>query len=476
MKETMVIHWFRQDLRLADNPSLYQACRKGHVLPIYILDEHNAGKYRMGGASRWWLHHSLAALNHALHGKLALFRGDPLEIIPRIVRSCGVTAVHWNRCYEPWRIRRDGRLKEQLREEGAVIDSFNGSLLREPWEVYKADGLPYRVFTPYFRKGCLKAAPPRYPLPVPERLSCADLPQESLSLDALGLLPRIRWDIPLEPHWHIGEKGAAERFELFLKHGLPGYREGRDYPARPNVSRLSPSLHFGEISPNTAWYAAQENGSGQEDLDHFLSELAWREFSYSLLYYNPELPETNLQASFDRFPWKNELEALQRWQQGMTGYPIVDAGMRELWQTGYMHNRVRMIAGSFLVKNLLVHWNEGESWFWDCLADADLAINSASWQWIAGCGADAVPYFRIFNPVTQAQKFDPDGVYLRRWLPELAALPDRHLFAPWEAPASILQAKDVTLGKTYPAPVVELKSSRQRALDAYAMTRKKNTT
>lgn len=471
MSDPLVIHWFRQDLRLADNPSLRQAAAKGRVLPVYILDDVNAGRARMGGASRWWLHHSLAALNHALHGKLALFKGDPLEIIPRIVRSCGVTAVHWNRCYEPWRIRRDGRLKERLREEGAVVDSFNGSLLREPWEVYKADGLPYRVFTPYFRKGCLKAAPPRYPLPVPERLSCADLPQESLSLDALGLLPRIRRDIPLEPHWHIGEKGAAERFELFLKHGLPGYREGRDYPARPNVSRLSPSLHFGEISPNTAWYAAQENGSGQEDLDHFLSELAWREFSYSLLYYNPELPAVNLDASFNRFPWIENHEALLRWQHGMTGYPIVDAGMRELRQSGYMHNRVRMVTGSFLVKNLLVHWHEGESWFWNSLADADLAINSASWQWVAGCGADAAPYFRIFNPVTQAQKFDPDGVYLRRWLPELAALPDCHLFAPWEAPGSVLRESGITMGKTYPLPLVDLKLSRKQALDAYRLTR-----
>ncbi|WP_449258321.1 cryptochrome/photolyase family protein [Chlorobium limicola] len=470
MSDPLVIQWFRQDLRLADNPSLRQAAAKGRVLPVYILDDVNAGRARMGGASRWWLHHSLAALNHALHGKLALFKGDPLEIIPRLVRSCGVTAVHWNRCYEPWRIRRDSRLKERLREEGTVVDSFNGSLLREPWEVYKADGLPYRVFTPYFRKGCLNAAPPRYPLPVPERLFCADLPQESLSLDELGLLPCIRRDIPLEPHWHIGEKGAAERLELFLKHGLPGYREGRDFPARPNVSRLSPSLHFGEISPNTVWYAAQENGSGQ-DLDHFLSELSWREFSYSLLYYNPELPAVNLDASFNRFPWIENHEALLRWQHGMTGYPIVDAGMRELRQSGYMHNRVRMVTGSFLVKNLLVHWHEGESWFWDSLADADLAINSASWQWVAGCGADAAPYFRIFNPVTQAQKFDPDGVYLRRWLPELAALPDRHLFAPWEAPGSVLRESGITMGKTYPLPLVDLKLSRQRALDAYRSTR-----
>jgi len=470
MAEKTVIHWFRQDLRLADNPALYHACLKGVVLPVYILDDVNAGRARMGGASRWWLHHSLDALNRSLHGRLAFFRGDPLSIVPELVRTSGAAAVHWNRCYEPWRIRRDARLKELLRQQGVVVESFNGSLLREPWEVRKADGTPYRVFTPYFRKGCLAAPPPRYPLPIPESLVCAALPEESLPLEALGLLPRIRWDQKLEPHWIIGEHGARARLDAFLQRGLPGYREGRDFPARPNVSRLSPCLHFGELSPNQVWYAAKESGSGQ-DLDHFLAELAWREFSYSLLFDHPDLPTQNLNRSFDRFPWIENHEALQRWQQGMTGYPLVDAGMRELWQTGYMHNRVRMVAGSFLVKNLLLHWHEGESWFWDCLADADLATNSASWQWIAGCGADAVPYFRIFNPVTQAQKFDPEGVYLRRWLPELAALPDRHLSAPCEAPESVLRESGITMGKTYPLPLVDLKISRQRALDAYRSTK-----
>lgn len=470
MSDNLTIHWFRQDLRLEDNPSLYYAALKGSVLPVYILDDRNAGDFRMGGANRWWLHHSLESLNRSLQGRLTLLMGDPLEILPALAALTGATKVYWNRCYEPWRISRDTRLKHKLREQGITAESYNGSMLWEPWEVHKSDGTPYKVFTPFYRKGCLSAASPRMPLPLPVKLDCPSPPEESLPLEALGLLPRIRWDRQLEPHWTIGENGALERLAIFLKHGLPGYREGRDFPARPNVSRLSPSLHFGEISPNQAWHGAIAAGSGI-DLDHFQSELAWREFSYSLLYHNPELPRTNLNGSFDRFPWEENPAALMRWQQGLTGYPIVDAGMRELWQTGYMHNRIRMVAGSFLVKNLLLHWHEGESWFRDCLADADLAINSASWQWIAGCGADAAPYFRIFNPVTQGQKFDADGSYTRRYLPELARLPDRYLFSPWEAPVSVLADAGIATGKTYPEPIVDLKSSRRQALEAYALTR-----
>ena len=470
MIEPLVIHWFRQDLRLADNPSLYHACMRGRVLPVYILDDHNAGTCRMGGAGRWWLHHSLESLNRSLGGRLACFRGDPAEILPRLAASIGADRVHWNRCYEPWRMRRDGRIKERLREQGIEAESFNGSLLWEPWTVRKADGTPYRVFTPFYRNGCLRADPPRRPLPSPGIPENPPLPQGSLSLEALGLLPRIRWDRQLEPHWSIGEAGAAARLQTFLRKGLHGYAEGRDFPARPNVSRLSPSLHFGELSPNQAWHAVRESGNGT-DAEKFLSELAWREFSYCLLYDNPDLAENNLNALFNDFPWTENPQALHRWQQGMTGYPIVDAGMRELWQTGYMHNRIRMVAGSFLVKNLLLHWREGESWFRDCLCDADLAVNSASWQWVAGCGADAAPYFRIFNPVMQGQKFDPHGAYTRHFVPELSRLPDRYLFSPWEAPADILHKAGIKPGETYPEPVVELAFSRRRALGAWAIIR-----
>ncbi|MBK7189725.1 MAG: deoxyribodipyrimidine photo-lyase [bacterium] len=470
MSEPLIIHWFRQDLRLADNPALHRAAAAGRVLPVFVLDDVNAGSLRRGAASRWWLHHSLAALDRSLQGRLVLLRGDALDLVPALAAQVGATAVHWNRCYEPWRIARDTKLKEKLAAQGVAAVSTNGSLLWEPWDVSNAAGKPYQVFTPFYRKGCLNAGAPRLPLPRPETLTLAEPPAKALSLAALELLPRIRWDRQLEPHWQIGEEAATARLASFLAGGLRGYREGRDFPARPHTSRLSPALHFGEVSPNQLWYGARAGAEGP-DLDHFLSELAWREFSYALLFHHPTLPTDNLQPSFDAFPWDDESTLLRAWQRGQTGIPFVDAGMRELWQTGWMHNRVRMVTGSFLVKNLLLHWQHGEAWFRDCLVDADLAANSASWQWVAGCGADAAPYFRIFNPVLQGRRFDPDGAYTRRFVPELAGLPDRWLFAPWEAPAAVLQAAGVELGKDYPRPVVDLAASRQRALAAYAESR-----
>ena len=458
------IHWFRQDLRLADNPALASAAATGSVLPVYILDDENAGEYAMGGASRWWLHQSLQALSAALDGKLAIYRGDPKKILSELAARHDAGAVSWNRCYEPWRIERDKAIKTALNGEGLDVQTCNGSLLWEPWETLKDDGTPYRVFSPFFHRGCNKAHPPREPLPAPGSIELVSA--EHAGIDELGLEPEIPWHESLQPHWAPGEAGAAERLNDFLEEGLANYKEGRNFPARNHVSRLSPHMHFGEISPNQAWYAAKGRDEGK-DLAHFLSELGWREFSHSLLYHNPDLPRRNLQNKFDHFPWRDDADSLRRWQRGMTGYPIVDAGMRELWQTGYMHNRVRMIVGSFLVKNLLLHWRHGERWFWDTLVDADLANNSASWQWVAGCGADAAPYFRIFNPVTQGQKFDPDGEYTRRFVPELTDLPTRYLFRPWEAPAATLRAAGIVLGETYPEPVVDLKGSRERALDAF---------
>jgi len=471
MTEPLIIHWFRQDLRLADNPALLRAAAAGRVLPIFVLDDVNAGPLRRGAASRWWLHHSLAALDRSLQGRLVLLRGDALDLVPDLAARTGAVAVHWNRCYEPWRIARDTQLKEKLRAQGVAVVSANGLLLWEPQEVRNAAGKPYQVFTPFFRKGCLGAGAPRLPLPAPERLSLAEPPPGALPLAALELLPRVRWDLRLEPHWEIGEAASTRRLAAFLAGRLLGYREGRDYPARSCTSRLSPALHFGELSPNQLWYGARAVGQGA-DLDHFLSELAWREFSYSLLFHHPTLPAANLQASFDAFPWQEDDTLLRAWQRGRTGVPFVDAGMRELWRTGWMHNRVRMVTGSFLVKNLLLDWRHGEAWFRDCLVDADLAANSASWQWVAGCGADAAPYFRVFNPVLQGRKFDPDGAYTRRFVPELAGLPDRWLLAPWEAPPAALRAAGVELGRTYPRPVVDLAASRQRALAAYAESRR----
>lgn len=465
-----VIVWFRQDLRLADNPALLEAKKTGApVLAVYVLDDGNAGEWKMGGASRWWLHHTLTALNGALGGRLVLLKGDALVQIPALASETGARAVYWNRCYEPWRVERDKMLKQALTDLSLEARSFNGSLLREPWEVLKADGTPYRVFTPFYKNGYVAKEEPRKPLPAPEGLSLTAF-DDGESLEALRLLPhgrQPRWDRKMDAYWSIGEEGAREALKTFTRNGLKGYGEGRNFMARENVSRLSPRLHFGEISPNEAWHAAEGHGA---DTDTFHSELGWREFSHGLLHYSQDLPRKNLQPRFDKFPWREPGPELDAWQKGMTGYPVVDAAMRELWETGYMHNRARMIVGSFLVKHLLLHWHHGEDWFWDCLADADLANNAASWQWIAGCGADAAPYFRIFNPVTQGTKFDPDGAYVRRYVPELAKLPDKYLHEPWNAPEDVLRKAGVVPGRSYPRPVVDHAKARQRALDAFAQT------
>lgn len=466
MTQPVSLHWFRQDLRLSDNLSLRHAVAQGTVLPIYILDDDAAAAWAMGGASRWWLHHSLTALNASLGGALAVYRGDARDILPGVAARMKVAHVSWNRCYEPWRMARDAEIKTRLSDAGIEATSFNGSLLWEPWEIRKKDGTPYKVFTPFYRKGCLVAPPPRGPVAPPAGASYAQ-DHESLTIADLDLLPSIRWDTPLAAHWDIGEKGAAARFQTFLQTGLKDYKDGRNFPNEPLVSRLSPHLHFGEISVNTLWHGARAVGGDGPNVDTFWSELGWREFCHSQLYYNHDLPEQPLQRKFAPFPWAEDTGALGAWQRGQTGIPMVDAGLRELWQTGYMHNRVRMIVGSFLVKNLRLDWRHGQRWFWECLVDADLANNAAGWQWIAGCGADAAPYFRIFNPVTQGQKFDPTGAYIRRYVPEIAALPDRYLYAPWEAPHAVLRAAGLRLGETYPRPIVDLKHSREAALAAF---------
>ena len=465
MTQKIAIHWFRQDLRLSDNPALKKAAEHKAVLPIYILDDDNAGNHVMGRASRWWLNHSLQALHISMDKRLSVYHGNPQTILDDILKRFDVEAVYWNRCYEPWRMQRDTIIEGNLKKRGIAVHTCNGSLLWEPWNIKKDDGTPYKVFTPFYRRGCLNAEEPMAPLAKPENINYVD-DSDHAGIDALSLLPKIPWDKQLEPHWNIGEEGARKRFETFVNEGLSFYKDGRNLPAKPYVSRLSPYLHFGEISPNQLWHAVRSIGN-DKSIEHFCSELGWREFSHSQLYHNPDLPQKNLQPKFDRFPWANDADALTAWQKGKTGVPMVDAGMRELWQTGYMHNRVRMIVGSFLVKNLRLHWHHGERWFWDTLVDADLANNSASWQWIAGCGADAAPYFRIFNPVTQGQKFDPDGEYVRQYIPEIASLPNKYLFNPWEAPELILKEAGIELGSTYPKPVVDLKQSRELALQAF---------
>lgn len=462
-----VICWFRQDLRVHDNPALIAAASAGNVLPLYILDDADAKDYRRGAASRWWLHHSLADLNTSLSGNLYCAAGEAKSILLALIKKYRISAVYWNRCYEPWRILRDKDIMASLQAQQITGSSFNGALLWEPWQILKADKTAYKVFTPYYRKGCLQASPPRAPVDKPESINYCRSDTEAFSLANLQLVTNMAWEQSLGACWRVGETAAEQRLRKFLTQGIVDYKNGRNFPAKAYVSRLSAALHFGELSPHQIWYSVRNLGD-DEHIDHFCSELGWREFSYYLLYHFPQLPEHNLNEKFSAFPWQDDKHLLQCWQRGQTGYPIVDAGMRELWETGYMHNRVRMIVGSFLVKNLLLDWRHGERWFWDCLVDADLANNSASWQWVAGCGADAAPYFRIFNPVTQGEKFDADGEYTRRYVPELKHLDNKYLFKPWEAPAAVLQGAGIILGKTYPRPIVDLKASRERALAAFA--------
>lgn len=458
------IFWFRQDLRIEDNPGLIRAAENGSVLPIYILDDRNPGNKKMGQASRWWLHHSLELLSKHLEGHLAFFEGEPKKVLDDLIQSEGINGVYWNRCYEPWRIQRDKDIKQSLKKRGIIVNSYNASLLWEPWTIHNTSGEPFKVFTPFYKKGCLGLQPPREPLGLPKPLKLLQT-SKGTTLANLKLISHKKWENKLQRYWKVGEKAAKHRLDTFVETGLKFYKRGRDFPACDHVSRLSPYLHFGEISPNAVWHATK--GNDKNNL-HFRSELGWREFSYYLLYHFPTLPEENFQKKFNRFPWKESSLNSSQWKNGLTGIPFVDAAMRELWKTGYMHNRMRMVVGSFLTKNLLIHWHIGKDWFWDCLVDADLANNSAGWQWIAGCGADSAPYFRLFNPVSQVEKFDPNGTYIRCYVPELVNLPIPYLFSPWTAPEEALRKAGVYLGKTYPYPIVDLKTSREDALKAFS--------
>lgn len=467
---TKTIFWFRQDLRIEDNPGLYEASQMGSVIPIYILDD-TQKDFKLGSASCWWLHQSLENLNKNLQGHLNFYKGNPQTILLEIIQNQKAEAVYWNRCYDPWRVQQDSTLKSILKIQGINCKSFNGSLLWEPWDVLKNDGNPYKVFTSFYKNGCLKTRPPRKPILAPNNLKLEKDKNVSLALQDLKLLPTINWYNSLAQYWNVGEKAAHEKLENFINSKLIKYKELRDFPGESYVSYLSPHLHFGEISPNQVWYASQEQRLNlsikSDNIDKFLTELGWREFSYYLLYHFPTLPWKNFYSKFDQFSWDHNETNLRAWQQGKTGYPIVDAAMRELWQTGYMHNRLRMIVGSFLVKNLLIHWTHGEQWFRDCLVDADLANNSMGWQWVAGTGIDASPYFRIFNPITQGQKFDPTGAYTRRFVPELKNIPTPYLFSPWKANSTILKNAKISLGETYPNPIIDLDFSRKRAIEHF---------
>lgn len=465
---SVVIVLFRRDLRLADNPALYTACKAhARILPLYVYAPDEDGEWAPGAASRWWLHHALAALQNELHrhgGSLHLRRGNTLAILRTLIKDTGAAAVYWNRLYEPAAIARDTEIKAALRGDGVDVCSFNAALWHEPWQIETKQGGPYRVFTPYWRnvRPQLQADAP---LPVPSSLHCV-IRDDSEPLQSFDLLPRVRWDRGMAESWVPGAAGATEMLEVFADDALGHYAEGRDIPGAHGTSRLSPHLHFGEISPRQVHYflidvAKQSSPRRHLDIEPYLRELGWREFAHHLLYHFPDTPTNNFNPRFDGFSWAEQDEhLLQRWQRGRTGIPLVDAGMRELWHCGWMHNRVRMIVASFLTKNLRQHWIHGARWFWDTLVDADLANNTLGWQWVAGSGADAAPYFRIFNPVTQARRFDPQGTYLRRWLPELAAASTALLHEPWQD-QSLLRASG------YPAPMVELGQSRNDALSAY---------
>lgn len=475
--------WFRQDLRLSDNFALQAALKSGRpVFCFFIWDETTPATYQLGGASKWWLHQSLASLDQALRArgnKLHLFRGDPRKILPDLLHKVSGKAVFWNRCYDAHSIARDKGIKTALKESLIEVESFNSHLLYEPWALLNQSGKPYKVFTPFWKKGCLSLgrAWPK-PYEPPKRIPEAKHSPVSEKLSSWKLLPRKpNWAKTFSDYWEPGEQGARKQLHLFLSQGVHDYQEGRNFPAKKNVSLLSPHLHWGEIAPWRIWDEAetaahQDKTIKLSNLEIFQNELGWREFSYSLLYHFPELPRKNFRSEFDAFPWNTNKKGLLAWQQGKTGYPLVDAGMRQLWQTGWMHNRVRMVVASFLVKDLRLHWHQGEKWFWDTLVDADLASNSASWQWVAGCGADAAPYFRIFNPITQSEKFDPEGEYIRQWVPELALLEKKYIHCPWKAPTEILQKAHIVLGKTYPKPIVDHDIARKEALIAYKKIRK----
>jgi deoxyribodipyrimidine photo-lyase len=471
------ILWFRRDLRLQDNPALHACIESGNpFLPIFILEDESHNPWGLGSASKWWLHHSLQELKQNMRGlgsDLLIFRGDPADIFSHIQSKMEISHVYWNRRYEPTAIKDDKNLKKLLENLDIEVKSFSASLLREPWEILKDNGDPYRVFTPFWKK-LVKTGPAHLQHRIPDSLP--PLPRntsnlKTITLDTLKLLPDIPWDSEFAKYWQPGESGARKILKTFIQSAISHYPDTRDIPAGNGTSRLSPHLHFGEISPHIIWQQVQQSIHTRTDsgiiqaAEVYLRQLGWRDFSHHLLYHFPETSNEPLNRRFSRFPWKkNYKKNLGNWQQGCTGIPIVDAGMRELWHTGWMHNRVRMIVASLLTKNLLIPWQEGAKWFWDTLVDANLANNTMGWQWTAGCGADAAPYFRIFNPVRQGERFDPHGDYVRSWISELKLLPDKWIHQPWEAPSRVLEQAQVTLGKTYPKPIVDLSESRKTAL------------
>lgn len=482
-KKRIGIVWFRQDLRLTDNPALQAASRECDiVIPVFIDDPTDQTVSRVGGASRVWLHHSLCELRESLlrtNSDLYFEQGESLPVLERLLKQSGASRIFWNRCYDPVTIARDKKIKEAL----AVFSprTFNGLLIHEPWENLKSDGAPYRVYTPYWRAAARQFAQSNDSMATqPVTVQIPPIPAQVAStlsdckpLSELALLPSKGWGASLMQNWAAGEQAAQRRLDRFLQSGVTGYGEGRNIPGIGGTARISPHLHFGEISPRQVLRQVlqdQSIDSLAEGPLTFVKEIFWREFAYSLIYHFPHTLTEPLDVRFQAFEWeKNTDEHLCAWQQGRTGVPIVDAGMRELYATGWMHNRVRMIVASYLIKNLLIPWQEGERWFRDTLFDADLASNAMGWQWTAGCGADAAPFFRVFNPVLQGEKFDKQGNYVKAWVPELESLAPKQVHKPWELGADFLRTID------YPEPLVDLKQSRQRALDRFSLVKGTNS-
>ena len=452
---SVTIVWFRHDLRLDDNPALLAAAARGSVVPVFIWEPEEEAPWQPGAASRWWLHHSLLQLAERLEKvgcPLVTRRGPSLKALQQLAKETKATHVVWNRRYEPAVVKRDTVIKKALTADGLTVESFGGGLLYEPVHIATKQGKPYQVFTPFWRSLMARDEPEK-PMAAPRNLQLASAkPLKSVTVDKLGLLPAIDWAGTMEKTWTPGEAGAGKRLKAFRAKALDNYGDGRDRPDHTGTSSLSPHLHFGEISPRRVWHAVREAAGGKPAArltgspEVYMRELGWREFANHLLYHFPHTPDAPLRADYARFPWVDDPVGLRAWQRGRTGYPIVDAGMRQLWETGWMHNRVRMIVASFLVKDLRISWLEGARWFWDTLVDADLAANTLGWQWAAGCGADAAPYFRIFNPTSQQQKFDPDEAYIDKWV-------DR--------------------GSDYPEPIVDHAEARKLALAALKQVTKK---